>query len=234
MTRGADVAAALNALQPPGEAVPRFVPAAMAPPGEAYEAFVARTGLVPTRDNLHDFFNGLCWQRFPKTKRRLNLLQAEHISKNGVQPVRGSVRDALTLLDENGALLFAPDPLWQALRARDWKRLFTDLRPLWSQARLELVGHALLEKLVSPRKSATAHVYIGQPALKNIASLAPETVDGWLAGDLQAVHLSGKPFAPLPVLGVPGWWSANGAPGFYDDAEVFRPPAKEAITAKFL
>lgn len=234
MARGADVAAALNALHPTGEAVPRFVPVAAALPGEAYEAFVARTGFVPTRDNLHDFFNGLCWQRFPKAKRRLNQLQAEHISKDGVQPVRGPVRDALTLLDENGALLFAPDPLWQALRARDWKRLFTDLRPLWSQARLELVGHALLEKLASPRKSATAHVYIGQTAIKSIAPLAPQTVDEWLADDLQAVHLTGKPFAPMPVLGVPDWWPANGAPGFYDDAAVFRPPAKEAITAKFL
>jgi hypothetical protein len=28
---------------------------------------------------------------------------------------------------------------------------------------------------------------------------------------------------PLPVLGVPGWWSANDAADFYDDAEVFRP-----------
>ncbi|HQX67511.1 MAG TPA: DUF3025 domain-containing protein, partial [Ottowia sp.] len=28
---------------------------------------------------------------------------------------------------------------------------------------------------------------------------------------------------PLPLLGVPGWWPANQAPAFYDDAEVFRP-----------
>ena len=39
----------------------RFVEPAQQPAGEAYETFVARTACVPTRDNLHDFFNGLVW-----------------------------------------------------------------------------------------------------------------------------------------------------------------------------
>ncbi len=58
---------------------------------------------------------------------------------------------------------------------------------------------------------------------------------GRLAGrDLTRRHLAAKPFTPLPVLGVPGWWPANDATGFYDDAAVFRPaPAKaRAITRK--
>ena len=37
----------------------RFVRQDELPRGEAYESFIARTGRVPTRDNLHDFFNGL-------------------------------------------------------------------------------------------------------------------------------------------------------------------------------
>ena len=36
-------------------------------------------------------------------------------------------------------------------------------------------------------------------------------------------EIPAKPFLPLPVLGVPGWWPANENPGFYDDADVFRP-----------
>ena len=32
-----------------------------------------------------------------------------------------------------------------------------------------------------------------------------------------------RDFAPLPVLGVPGWWPANESPAFYADATVFRP-----------
>jgi len=55
--------------------------------------------------------------------------------------------------------LQAPDALWEALVAKDWWRLFGTLRPLWQQAQLLLFGHALLEKLVSPRKPITAHVY---------------------------------------------------------------------------
>lgn len=43
-------------------------------------------------------------------------------------------------------------------------------------------------------------------------------------GDFAAVDLQPKPFAPLPVLGVPGWWAANAEPGFYADPAVFRAP----------
>jgi hypothetical protein len=197
----------------------RFVAQSDLPDGVAYEQFIFDSASVPTRDNLHDFFNGLCWLHFPQTKRRLNALQAEQLAAAGIQAVRGPVRDALTLFDENAALLRAPDALWAALIARDWQRLFIDLRPLWREAQLVLFGHALLEKLVSPRKPITAHIYI--------ASGAPESVanwDDWLAQDLSAAALANKPFAPLPVLGVPNWWADNADPVFYDDPQVFRAP----------
>jgi hypothetical protein len=32
-----------------------------------------------------------------------------------------------------------------------------------------------------------------------------------------------RDLAPLPVLGVPGWWPTNGSPDFYDDTGYFRP-----------
>lgn len=200
----------------------RFVTQTALPPGQAYEQFIFETGSVPTRDNLHDFFNGLCWMHFPETKKKLNQLQAAAIAQAGVQQVRGPVRDALTLFDENAAFLVAPQPLWDALVARDWKRLFVELRPLWQQAQLVLFGHALLEKLVYPRKPITAHIYRAQPAINSIAdSLAG--LDAWVAADLSADKLAGKPFAPLPVLGVPGWWAENENFSFYDDSLVFRP-----------
>jgi Protein of unknown function (DUF3025) len=47
--------------------------------------------------------------------------------------------------------------------------------------------------------------------------------DGWLAHRLNAAELGAKPFTPLPVLGVPGWWPANEDPAFYADVGVFRP-----------
>jgi len=199
-----------------------FVDPSALPPGVAYEQFIFQTRSVPTRDNLHDFFNGLCWLRFPKTKKKLNQLQATEIAQAGVQPLRGVVRDALTVFDENAALLIAAQPLWDALAERDWQKLFVDLRPLWRQAQLILFGHALLEKLVNPRKPITAHVYRAQPAIDSIASM--DQMDAWLANDVSAGKLSAKPFLPLPVLGVPGWWAGNENPFFYKDTLVFRPP----------
>jgi len=103
--------------------------------------------------------------------------------------------------------------------AKDWQRLFVDLRPLWCQAHLVLFGHALLEKLVVPRKSITAHVY---RVLADAPSI--DSMDAWLAQDLNADKLATKPFAHLPVLGVPGWCAANQDAVFYRDASVFRPP----------
>lgn len=198
----------------------RFVPQEALPPGQAYEQFIFAIGQVPTRDNLHDFFNGLVWLHLPRAKRRMNQLQAQ-----GVGAVRGPLRDALTLFDENGAVLDAPAPLWQALRARDWHRLFIDLRPLWAQARLVLVGHALMEKLVFARKSITAHVYQAPAAIESIANL-----DAWLAHELQPEAWSSKPFVPLPVMGVPSWCHENENFSFYDDSSVFRTPGMSCIT----
>ena len=196
----------------------RFVPQNDLPTGEAYERYIFISGQCPTREGLHDFFNGLCWMRFPQTKTRLNQLQAAEIAAAGVAPLRGPVRDALTVFDENAAFLLAPKPLWDALIARDWRQLFVGLRPLWRQARLELFGHALLEKLVFPRKPITVHVYRAQYAMDSIANL-----DAWVAADLSAAKLAGKPFTPLPVLGVPGWWPESENFSFYDDSVVFRP-----------
>jgi len=215
--RVADGTTVARALGEAPDAPLRFVPQEWLPPGQAYEQFIFDTGQVPTRDNLHDFFNGLVWLHLPQAKRRMNRLQAQAIAADGVGAVRGPLRDALTLLDENGAVLDAPAPLWQALRARDWHRLFIDLRPLWAQARLVLVGHALMEKLVVPRKGITAHVYQAPAAIESIAGL-----DAWLASELQPDAWSVKPFVPLPVMGIPGWCQGNANFSFYDDSSVFR------------
>ncbi len=189
----------------------RFVPQAELPPGEAYEAFIGRTGSVPTRDNLHDLFNGLVWLRFPALKQRLNALHAARLAIEGVQPRRGPLRDALTLFDENGAWWTAPAPLADALRRRDWHALFVTYRRLWSEAMPLLVGHALLEKLAAPRKPITAHVWL--------AAQGPDRPD-----EIEVESWAARPFEPLPVLGVPGWWSPNEDAAFYADAGVFRPP----------
>lgn len=210
-----ELVGALPAGQQPriGGQVLRFVPQSALPSGEGYEAFIAREAAVPTRDHWHDALNGLVWLHRPALKARLNTLHQAGLQA-AVPPQsegrRGALRDALTLFDENGAWLEAPPALGTALQARDWRRLFVDLRPLWAEARWHLAGHALLEKLMAPRKPICAHVLLQDPM------------------GLDAAAWAGKPFAPLPVLGVPGWWPDNEDPAFYADPAVFREPRPSA------
>jgi hypothetical protein len=102
------------------------------------------------------------------------------------------------------------------LRQRDWQALFVHRRPLWAQAQLTLFGHALLEKLLQPRKTITAHVWL-LPSSDDVQALA--------LASLRPETLAAKPFLPLPVLGVPLWWTENENAAFYDDPSVFRPAA---------
>jgi hypothetical protein len=204
------IADALNAAKREDAPVD-FVRQSALPEGEAYEAHIARTRCVPTRDNLHDLLNGLMWLRFPLTKLRMNLLQADQIATRGIAGARGPIRDALTVFDENAAVLRASPGLVEALHTRAWSRAFLDMRSQWRSAEIMLFGHALLEKLMQPRKAITAHVW-----------LAEDLSDRALSTSLSFERLATKPFFPLPVLGIPGWWPDNDEPTFYEDAAVFR------------
>ncbi|MFD1712241.1 DUF3025 domain-containing protein [Ottowia sp. GY511] len=210
-----------DALNATGDAPVRFVPPQALPPGAAYERFIFDSGAVPTRTGWHDFFNALVWLGLPVTKRHLNRLQAAEIARDGVQARRGPVRDAITVFDENGALLHAPDALWNALAERRWAELFGPLRPLWREASFLLFGHAALEKLLAPYKSITVHVLRVDAPFDAAGDL--RALDAALADALTPERLATKPFVPLPVLGVPGWWPANADPAFYADVDVFRP-----------
>jgi len=181
----------------------RFEPAELLAGG--YEHHVATTGRVPTRCNAHDLFNGLVWLRSPGFKAALNRAHVE--APPAPSGRRGPLRDALTLLDESGMLMSAPIALQAALRAQDWPTLFVTGRDLWQQARMRVVGHALLEKLLAPRKPLCARVLF---------------VDDLQAPRLPAT-LCPAELPPLPVLGIPGWWPANASRDFYADDRVFRP-----------
>nr|WP_217908299.1 DUF3025 domain-containing protein [Burkholderia glumae] len=205
----------------------RFIEQAALPAGVAYETQIATTGGVPTRHNLHDFFNALVWFAYPRLKAAINARQSAAIDALGVGGTRGGLRDALTLLDENGALFVTADPaLGDALRRFGWRALFVEARAAWGRAcELRLVGHALLEKLVAPYKACCAHAWIVEapPAWFGWDEGARR---GWLDAHVAAGFDARLPphggFAPVPVLGVPGWCAANAEPGFYDDPRVFR------------
>ena len=198
------------------------------PPGAAYEAHIASTGCVPTRHNLHDFFNASVWFAFPRIKAALNTRQSTAIDALGVGPTRGGVRDALTLFDENALLFACADPaLGTALRGFDWSTLLVASRAAWgARCEVRCIGHALLEKLISPYKACTGHSWIVDVPGEYF-SWPRASRDAWLdeatsTALLSTEELTSRLFAPLPVLGIPGWWAENEAPSFYDDRAVFR------------
>ena len=186
---------------------------------EPYEAGIARTGCVPTRSNLHDFFNALIFLHFPRAKAQLNRLQSAAIARDGVREVRGSVRDAATLIDENAALVITDRPdVVELLRAHDWPALFQEQRDVWRLVKVIVFGHALFQKLIRPYKAITAHaLHVSLPSTSSVCE-----IDGWIAETLDE-RLSPARLMPLPVLGIPGWWLQNENPDFYADRAVFRP-----------
>ena len=212
-----------------------FIPQDDLPEGEAYEAHIATTGGVPTRLNLHDFFNACVWLTFPKTKAVLNQRQAEQLAVLGVQHTRGVARDALTLFDENAGILVVSDPnIGDALRAFDWRNALITPRADWdtpfkpcahAKAALYAFGHALMEKLTAPRKAICAHTWVVQVSADWFS--LPQTarllaLDVILAQHIRTWDINPRDFCPLPMLGVPHFWADNADETFYNDERVFR------------
>ena len=214
------------------------------PDGMAYETFIAKTGNVPTRDNLHDLFNGSIWLTFPKSKALLNLYQAEAIDSEGISGRRGRVRDTITVFDENGAILVTANPnIGEALTNFDWQNCLVAPRKEWddsfltqpytpnptAKAGVYIFGHALLEQLVSPRKPLCAHTLILAVESDFFALSMTERMaylDDCLSQKLdellQDETVTPRALSPLPILGVPHFWPDNADPEFYNDTFVFR------------
>lgn len=228
-----------------------FVAQSALPDGCAYESFIDTQAQVPSRDNLHDLLNALIWISFPRIKQQLNALQAAQIALMGVGQARGAVRDALTLFDENAAIVVlrkgdTGQAIAQALKQHDWDTLFVQQRAAFGhQIEVVLFGHALLEKLCVPYKAITAHAWLlwadewfftmeqdrqrtwidAQMALeliqKSAQQSAQQSVQQSAEQGAEQGTLSTACFTPLPVLGVPGWWPQQDAL-FYADKSVFR------------
>ena len=217
----------------------RFVAQDALPEGTAYESFIATTGNIPTRDNLHDLFNGSIWLTFPKTKALLNYHHRCEIAAQGISASRGRVRDTITVFDENGAIMVTAEPnIGAALIAFDWQASLVTPRAQWdnptqpradAQAAVYIFGHALLEQLVQPRKPLCAHSVVIDVTPKFFALSLPERmahIDDRLATYMHTLlsqnDVTPRCLAPLPILGVPHFWDENANPEFYEDSYVFR------------
>jgi len=206
----------------------RFVPAHSLP-GADYERHVYETGEVSTREHSwHDVFNAFAWCLLPRLKAAMNALHHAHLHE-AHDGRRGARRDALTLLDESGAIVVSRNrELLAALASRKWAEAFCDLGGAWRhEARTVICGHGLLEKLRSPYKSITAHallLYDDSPAGALRGSDFLPALDMAVGKRLLEGLCEGPAdLSPLPLMGIPAWWP-DGEQGsrFYDDAAVFR------------
>lgn len=205
--------------------------------GLSYEARLYQRGELEVREGeWHDVLNVLAWLSYPRTKAALNErhVEAALAEPDGAVTVRGRnrgrVRDALTVLDESGAIVVSSDAgLVDDLRAFRWKRLFWERRAeVIASMGTYLFGHGLLEKALNPYVGVTAHALtivtpngiLTEPLERQI-----EQVDVLAAAQVRTASALGTPqsLAPLPLLGVPGWWPDNEREDFYDNTDYFRP-----------
>ncbi len=204
--------------------------------GEPYEKRVYAYGKVLTRNrNWHDLFNALVWITFPKAKAAINRHHYREMQAREGGEARGAVRDALTLFDESGVIVASSDAgLSQLLTGFQWKELFWSRREeVVRSMRFHLFGHALYEKALKPYKGVTAKSVILDLSAGELERPLPQqlaALDAQLArtfADMRALGAT-EAYAPLPVLGVPGWAADNEYERYYDDTQHFRPGRRQA------
>ena len=223
----------------------KFVSQNDLPEGIGYEQFIGTTGQIPTRENLHDLFNGSIWLTFPQTKALLNYhhmleMAAQNISAiNRPKNPRGRVRDTITVFDENGAILVTCEPdIGAALIDFNWQESLVAPRAEWdnplaprtdAKAAVYIFGHALLEQLIEPRKTLCAHsvvLNVSPDFFTQALSERMVQIDFLLAEYVHQMlsqeNVTPRQLAPLPILGVPHFWANNVNPDFYEDSRVFR------------
>src|SRR5690606_27927093 len=98
-----------------------------------------------------------------------------------------------------------------------------------SQAAVYIFGHALLEKLLQPRKALCAHsivINVTQDffalSLSERISHLDKRVADYMEVLLSQPDVTPRKLSPLPMLGVPHYWAENVNSSFYEDSQVFR------------
>lgn len=207
------------------------------PHGTAYEQHIFDTNNIPTRNNLHDWFGACVWSVFPKSKAVLNHVHIREMVHDDKAGGRNRVRDAITVFDENGAILVTKDKsVAAALKDFDWQNALVNPRATWhnpaaiseqESSQVIIFGHALLEQLITPRKPLCSHtliIEVGDEYFAKDLAGRLDYLDGILSTRLNDWLVAGatpRDLSPLPILGVPHFWD-NGDASFYDDVFVFR------------
>jgi hypothetical protein len=202
-------------------------------PTQFEDGFEPRTylnGEVMVRPlNWHDLFNALVWMTYPTAKAVINARHYAELTSHA-RSRRSPTGDALTMFDEDGLIVLSSDhELLELLREFRWKELFWARRDeVRDRARFVVFGHALYEKARDP--------FIGMTGKALLFSVPEETIRlpvcelNAAVDQLVAAHVHdpgnltyGQELAPVPVLGVAGWWPQNENAAFYEDTTYFRP-----------
>lgn len=200
-----------------------------------YEEIVAHRNFVPTRkNNWHDLFNALIWRLFPLTKKRLNAQHMQDIQRHGVRP-RTPRRDRITHFDECGVVLALSEPqIGHYLHEHQWQKGFVDQRLDWGRVvRPFIFGHANYEMMLNPFVGLTGK-WMGVEVSPAFFELPMAEQYQQLDLKLQQKMQNEDPFsvkgalAPLPLLGIPGWYQPNENAVFYSNEDYFRPKPQSA------
>ena len=204
----------------------------------AYEQRIGERGeLAVQARQWHDLLNVCVWALWPAAKAALNRRHCLSLASDP-GPQRSPARDALTAFDEDGIVVAIAEPtLGHLVREFRWRELFVDRRASIAHAFLPFVlGHGLCEKLLAPFVGLTAKAllvpvdvgFARSPVAAQVAHLDAAVAD--IIGD-PGRFTTMADLAPLPVLGLPGWWAANADPAFYDDTSYFRGGRRSRATA---
>ncbi len=199
-----------------------------------YETFIAQTNTIPTRCNWHDFYNGLIWLQFPKTKAFFNQAHQQEIMQHG-RLTRTPVRDKLTHFDECGLVLITDQKSLEGeISEHNWQQVFIERKQQWhTNIKPLLFGHALWEMLMQPfiGLTAKATVIYDPNLLKQVEHYDlsrgenSSDIDNRLHEQIKENDLLKKrrPWLPIPLLGIPNWSHLPQTPTFYADKAYFMP-----------
>lgn len=192
--------------------------AALLADGLHYETRIAEGRIATRADNWHDLFNALAWARYLPIKRALNTQQCRHIDGMAAGQ-RNRAQAALTQFDETGVVMRVRDPaLLAAWDAHDWRALFEPIH--WQSGRISIAavfGHALMEQALLP----------GRLLVGKCVVLQGDDDAGCVDAITQAIDegrvlLDPLELRPLPLAGIPGWYTDQ-TPAFYANDDYFRP-----------
>jgi hypothetical protein len=162
-------------------------------------------------------------------------LNAAHVRYSG-ESDRTTMQSTLAQFDETGMIVCAhQDYFLELLWTHQWKELFIKYRDqLHRELKFIIFGHGLLEKSLSPFLGMTGKsllVKTNKEVFDLPVDVLRSQLDLQLAAKINTENFLQHPpqLAPLPMLGIPGWWSENSHSSFYHNEDYFRPCRQYAL-----